>query len=62
MAYTESLAGGSSTLTPEQIKAADVNEDGIVDVADAQLVLLYYVETVLSGNDVTWDDLINKAK
>ena len=60
LAYSDILAGGSSTLTPAQMKAADVNEDGIIDVLDAQYILIYYVETVIAGKEITWDSIIVK--
>ncbi len=62
LAYTKMLAGSSNSLTPAQIKAADVNEDGMIDVEDAQYILLYYVETVLTNHEITWDSIINKTK
>ena len=47
-----------SGLTAQQLKAADINGDGDVSVDDAQLILLYYVSNTLSGQSVTWDELI----
>ena len=55
------MAGLESGLTKEQTKAADINGDDIVAVDDAQTILLYYVRNTLSGETVTWHELIAKA-
>lgn len=38
----------------------DVNEDGIISVDDAQLILLYYVKNTLSHTPTTWDEIVRK--
>ena len=48
-------------LTELQAKAADINEDGIVSVDDAQWILLYYVKNYLSGVATSWEDILNKT-
>mgnify|MGYP003339341423 CR=1 FL=1 len=40
--YTLDSAGFDISLTAEQIKAADVNEDGQLDARDASIILTYY--------------------
>ena len=57
-AYVNGMSGMDSGLTAQQLKAADINGDGDVSVDDAQLILLYYVSNTLSGQSVTWDELI----
>ena len=58
LAYVNIMAEIDSGLTPEQLRAADVNRDGQIGVDDAQLILLYYVNNTLSGNDISWEELI----
>ena len=62
LAYVQSIAGMETGLTEKQIKAADINGDKTVSVEDAQLILLYYVSNTLSGQNVTWDELLGKSK
>ena len=62
LAYVQIMAGLDSGLTERQIKAADINGDNTVSVEDAQLILLYYVSNTLSGQNVTWDELLGKNK
>ena len=60
-AYTEStLSGNPMPLTLEQQGVADVNDDAEVDVSDAQYILIYYAETALSGNAITWEQITGK--
>ena len=61
-AYVKTIAGKDHGLSAAQIKAADVNEDGIVSVDDAQTILLYYVKNDLAGIPTTWDELLGKTK
>ena len=61
-AYVNNMAGMGNDLTEQQVKAADVNADGIVSVDDAQNILNYYVLNVLSGSEITWDELLGKNK
>ena len=60
IAYVQTMAGLESGLTEQQIKAADINEDNTVSVEDAQLILIYYVSNTISGQNVTWDELLGK--
>ena len=49
------MAGNPSPLTAAQLAIGDVNGDGETEVTDAQLILTYYVEKVVTGNEsVTW--------
>ncbi len=59
--YTAGISGTVRALSAPQNKTADVNGDNQVSVEDAQFILNYYVETVLSGNDVTWDDILGNT-
>lgn len=54
----ETIAGNASTLTAQQIYRADVDKDHTVSVADAQLVLLYYVANTLVKSDLTWQQIM----
>ena len=49
-------------LTDEQIKAADVNEDGELSVDDVQNILIYYVNNTVAGKVLTWDQLLGKQQ
>ncbi len=60
LAYVQSMAGLESGLTEQQAKAADINGDKTVSVEDAQLILIYYVSNTISGQNVTWDELLGK--
>ena len=62
LAYVQSMSGMESGLTERQMNAADVNRDKTVSVEDAQTILLYYVSNTLSGQNVTWDELLGKNK
>ena len=55
-------AFSGNNLTEQQVKAADVNADGIVSVDDAQSILIYYVKNTLSGRTVTWDEMLGRNK
>ena len=57
-AYTTLLAGGTPVMNSEQKKAADVNGDGTIDSADAQLILLYYVQNTVAETPTDWGDLL----
>ena len=58
--YVNAMTGLESSLTDRQKLAADVNGDKEISVEDAQTILLYYVSNTLSGENVTWDDLLGK--
>lgn len=60
--YVDTLAGLQSSLTDKQKEACDINGDNQITVEDAQLILLYYVSNTLTGEIVTWDELLGKAK
>ena len=56
--YTALCADNPVSLTAAQKTASDVNSDGSIDCADAQIILLYYVSNTLCGQNVTWDELL----
>ena len=58
--YVNAMTGLESSLTEKQKLAGDVNGDKEISVEDAQTILLYYVSNTLSGETVTWDDLLGK--
>ena len=60
LAYVQTMAGMERNLTEQQAKAADINGDKTVSVEDAQIILIYYVSNTLSGQNVTWDELLGK--
>ncbi len=60
--YTKRIAGVDMGLTEEQLKAADVNEDGELSVDDAQNILIYYVNNTVAGNVLTWEQLLGKQQ
>ena len=47
-------------MTDAQKLASDVSGDGAVDSADAQLILLYYVQNSVADIPTEWEDLIGK--
>ncbi len=56
--YTETMAGNTSSLSAAQIAIAEITGDGITDISDAQLILKYYVDKVVSGLAGTnWRDV-----
>ena len=57
VAYTAALSGDSIDLTDPQKKACDINGDGKADVADAQFILLYYVNNTISGVSTSWEKI-----
>ena len=57
VAYTAALSDDSIDLTDPQKKACDINGDGKVDVADAQFILLYYVNNTISGVSTSWEKI-----
>ena len=61
VAYTEEFSGNGSGLTARQMKAADVNGDGQLSASDAQYILIYYTENVVSGNAVSWEQLLGRT-
>jgi hypothetical protein len=60
LAYVDTMAGLDSGLTEKQKLAGDINGDKDISVEDAQTILLYYVRNTLSGESVTWDELLGK--
>ena len=60
--YVNAMTGLDSNLTEKQKLAGDVNGDKEISVEDAQTILLYYVSNTLSGQNVTWDELLGKNK
>lgn len=58
VAYTAALSGDPIDLTDPQKKACDINGDGKADVADAQYILLYYVNNTISGVSTSWEKIM----
>lgn len=58
--YTRIVAGKPSQLSARQTKAADVNEDTEITVADPQLILLYYVQNSIAKRETSWGELLGK--
>ena len=57
--YAKTSTGQKGDFDEDQLKAAEVNKDGIVDGRDATIVLSYYAYTS-SGKSVTLDEYITK--
>lgn len=55
--YTEIVAE-RALADANQLAAADINQDGELSADDAQIILLYYTENILTGNPVSWEDLL----
>ncbi len=60
-AYAAMLAG-SDDLDASVKAACDIDGDGTISAADAQMILIYYTENCLAGNPVTWDALRQNQK
>ena len=60
VAYVQAIAGQAHGLSQAQIRCADVDSNGSVDVADAQYILLYYAENILAGRNYAWDYIISR--
>ena len=60
--YVNAMTGLESDLTEKQKLAGDVNGDKEISVEDAQTILLYYVSNTISGETITWDELLGKVK
>ena len=60
--YTAGVSGKpvADAVTALQFVTGDVNEDKDLSVDDAQYILIYYVRRVVSGQDVTWADILKK--
>lgn len=58
--YVNSISGLESDFNEKQKLAGDVNCDNEISVEDAQTILLYYVSNTLSGESITWDDLLGR--
>lgn len=54
----EELKSKLNTLTND---IADVNRDGKIDLADALTTLHYYTRNTLLGENITWEELLNKS-
>ena len=59
-AYTVRVSGKDTGLTDQQIKAADVNENGELSVDDVQNILICYVNNTVAGTKITWEQLLGK--
>ncbi|MBP0989443.1 MAG: hypothetical protein J6S92_14375 [Oscillospiraceae bacterium] len=60
-AVTEILTENREPMQGLEKRVADVNLDGSVDAADAQLVLLYYVQNTVAQNPTTWEELLKQT-
>lgn len=64
--YAESMASGDENLiyhesNPALAKlAADVDQNGVVDVADAQYILIYYAYLLSEEPNLSWDMIITE--
>ena len=58
--YVSTMSGLDGSFTEKQQLAGDVNGDKQISVEDAQTILIYYVSNTLSGQSVTWDELLGK--
>ena len=58
--YVNTMSGLDSGFTEKQKLAGDINGDKEISVEDAQNILIYYVSNTLSGQNVTWDELLGK--
>lgn len=56
------LAGAPTPLSKEADAAADVDQDGQVTSADAQIILQYYTQNTLSHIKTDWEQLIIPPK
>ena len=61
-AYADLVAGKYNTVYPEEAERADVNGDGALTAADAQLILLYYTANSVAQQPTSWHDLMPGAK
>ena len=52
------LAGGQNPFSQEADAAADVDQDGLITVADAQDILQFYLKNTVARSNISWDDLI----
>ena len=43
-------------------KVADVDNDGIITIEDALTTLQYYTRNTLLGENITWEDILNKSE
>ena len=60
-AVTEILTENREPMQGLEKRVADVNLDGSVDAADAQLVLLYYVQNTVAQNPTIWEELLKQT-
>ena len=59
-AYTNLIAENPSGLNAVQFQAANVLQDSVLDVIDAQCILQYYVTNTVSQGSVSWDQLTGR--
>ena len=53
---------GNGELSDELLVLCDMNEDGKLNVDDAQNILIYYTETKVAGKVLAWEDLLGNQK
>ena len=58
--YVSTMSGLDAGFTEKQKLAGDINADKLISVDDAQNILIYYVSNTLSGQNITWDELLGK--
>ena len=60
MIYANSAAGiDISGYTEEQLKAADVDEDGKISISDAAYILTFYAQNA-AGMNPSWENILKK--
>ena len=60
-ADTRSMIAEQSAASASEDMRGDLNGDGLQDVADAQLLVQYYVENTIAGNEISWEQLLGAA-
>jgi len=56
---TAILLNDNIKLTEDELKYADINNDGVLDIRDAQGILVYYAKKA-AGLNPTWEAVINE--
>ena len=60
MMYAYAAAGMDiNGYTEEQLKAADVDEDGMITISDATYILTFYAQNA-AGMNPSWEDILKQ--